>query len=248
MRSETRRSAVALLSLFAVVIGLPSAVAFVFAYFLGSTYVYYSALALSVVAIGARLGAMRLARDYSCHGCGERVYGINSTIGPTRFPTTCVKCGASLTIVPDSTAGLRDPWATPARRRWGGTEILAGSARRSEANVESPYVGSVQQEQARRMEKFQTQIMLIWFVVLILVVAYISGIHWTYLAPVFLLAAVLMFLILRWQSMVRCPKCELSVGRAATDLKQPDGAPPPSCPRCGNAWDIEPAAKASIDR
>lgn len=248
MRSKTRRKAVSLLSLIAVVIGLPAAIAFVFSYFLGSADVYYSAFALMAISMGARLGAMRLARDYSCPGCGERVYGINSMIGPTRFPTACVKCGASLIMVADTQGGSRDPWATPARRTAGGTEVLAGSVWRSDAHVELPYEGSVQQEQVQRTKKSYKPMIWIWSVILLLLVLYLTGIHWMYLAPVALVAAVLMFRTVWWLSSVRCPKCELPVARAATDFKQMDGAPPPSCPRCGNAWDIEPATKASIDR
>jgi len=248
MRPETRRKAVSYLSLLAVVTGLPAGVALVSSYLLGSAYVYYSAFGLVAIAMGARLGAMRLARDYSCPGCGERVYGINSMIGPTRFPTACVKCGASLIMVADTQGGSRDPWATPARRTAGGTEVFAGSVWRSDAHVESPYEGSVQQEQVQRTKKSYKSMIWIWSVILLLLVLYLTGIHWMYLAPVALVAAVLMFRTVWWLSSVRCPKCELSVGRAATDFRQLDGSPPPSCPRCGNAWDIEPAAKAFIDR
>lgn len=254
MRSETRRNAVSLLSLFAVVIGTPSAVVFVVAYFLGFTYVFYSAVVLLVVAIGARLGAVRLARNYTCPGCGERVYGFHSMIGPTQFPTACVKCGASLTQMRKASDGGTRARNSECSTSSPGATVKVAQARPSVPDIPSPYGVSVQEEQTRRVRRSSAPTLAFPLVVVVLLIFQSTGTSWIYVGPALLIVAALFFANIKWQMSVRCPRCGLSVSRAGIENERPGKMPiarsksPDSCPRCGNAWDLEPAAKTSLDK
>lgn len=246
MQPKKRIQAISALRLFASVSGYFSLLGMFSGWFLGLEQLFYTALAMVPFSLGARWCFSRLTRDFKCSNCGTQVSSFSSLFGQTRFVENCLACGASVVGNHDGGDGTSALPNAAAKKQTHEIETATAIDLRGHFDVASPYKGSVQREQLRRAKRSLVPTIVLAAVILVAMNLFFSGTDWTTLAPMFLTAVMLLLAVIFWQSAVRCPKCELPVWKASKNVRQPGGAPPDSCPRCGNAWNIGPAGSDKL--